>query len=220
MIFSFQTLSDRFFFSKNQVVFSFETLSDRFFFKKPGGFFHEKKTVFFSMVFFQWDFFCTVFFKVDLLEKHPTRYDFIFFFSLINLTSIQALGRQKFWRRWNERGRTLFWNCLAWRLNQFDSLHSAWLSLELYNGHQCHHATSKERRSYAMQKMSFEKKVKTLDLIREFVCFSIKREKERASSTILDHIENSSNWVLCSNATFAQKLQYFETKWKKTLVNF
>ena len=91
------------------------------FFQKTRWFFSWKKTGFFSMVFFQWDFFCTVFFKVDLLDKHPTRYDFIFFFSLINLTSIQALGRQKFWRLWNERRRTLFWNCLAWRLNQFDS---------------------------------------------------------------------------------------------------
>ena len=86
-----------------------------FFCCKLAGFFHEKKLFFFSMTPF-----CTVFLKIHLVNKHSTRYDFIFFFSLIDCTSIQALGRQKFWREWNERGRTLFWNCLAWRLNQFD----------------------------------------------------------------------------------------------------
>ena len=92
------------------------------FFQKTRWFFSWKKTVFFSMVFFSKRLFLHSFFsKLIFLIKHPTRYDFIFFFSLIDLTSIQALGRKKCWRLRNERRRTLFWNCLAWRLNQFDS---------------------------------------------------------------------------------------------------
>ena len=82
------------FFSKNQVVF---------FMKKNWFFFNG----FFQRFFFN-DFFCTVFFKVDLVDKHSTRYDFIFFFSLIDFTSIQSLGRQKLTiMKWTQKDTVL-----------------------------------------------------------------------------------------------------------------
>ena len=54
-----------------------------------------------------------------------------------------------------------------------------------------------------------KRKMKHWFLIRKFVSFSVKREWQRTSGTILDQVENSATWKYRSDAAFACGLQCY-----------
>ena len=150
------------------------------------------------------------FFKVHLVDKLSTRYDFIFSFSVIDLTSRkpEILTIMK----WTQKESVLKILCLTLKLFSRDfhvsSTTIATFTLDL---------------QVVLCNVSFGvwKENQNTELIREIVRFSVKQEWQRTSGTILIvQVENSSTWNDRYEEAFACELQVYVVIWNKTLTNF
>ena len=166
-------------------------------------------------------FFCTVFsfnsffFKVHLVDNFNKIWFHLFLFTHPSYMELSSWKTEMLTiMKWTQKDTVLKLLCLTLKLFRRDfhlsliMTTTATITLHLKTD------------ALMQRKFWCLKRNETLLLIREFVCFSVKREWQRMSGTILDQNENSLTWNERNDVAFACKLQCHVIIWKKALTNF